>query len=169
MLPLCFRNDCNPKLFWNMETWTKKSFASLWCVYLTANTVCQGLLLFWMRREFHVSFSGRDTMYIRKRLKSSLRKFYGRCGDLIKHYEVPLSQMLHDILGHDQIQWHPPLITHLTKSWPCYRTRHNCRFWRHYLILGSCHRTFATGAANQQRTLTPPDTWSCPIWDLHLL
>ena len=20
----------------------------------------------------------------------------------------------------------------------------------------------------QQRTLTPPDTWSCPIWDLHL-
>ena len=26
----------------------------------------------------------------------------------------------------------------------------------------------ATGAASQQRTLTPPDTWSCPIWDLHL-
>ena len=25
-------------------------------------------------------------------------------GDLIKHYEVSLSQMLHDILGHDQIQ-----------------------------------------------------------------
>ena len=22
--------------------------------------------------------------------------------------------------------------------------------------------------ASQQRTLTPPDTWSCPIWDLHL-
>ena len=28
-------------------------------------------------------------------------------GDLIKHYEVSLSQMLHDILGHDHIQWHP--------------------------------------------------------------
>ena len=26
----------------------------------------------------------------------------------------------------------------------------------------------ATGAASQQRTLTPPDTWSCPIGDLHL-
>ena len=25
-----------------------------------------------------------------------------------------------------------------------------------------------TGAASQQRTLTLPDTWSCPIWDLHL-
>ena len=46
------------------------------------------------------------------RLKSSLRKFYGRYGDLIKHYEVSLSQMLHDILGHDHIQWHPQLIRH---------------------------------------------------------
>ena len=38
--------------------------------------------------------------YVMERLKSSLRKFYGRYGDLIKHYEVSLSQMLHDILGH---------------------------------------------------------------------
>ena len=37
-------------------------------------------------------------------LKSSLRKFYGRYGDLIKHNEVSLSQMLHDILGHDHVQ-----------------------------------------------------------------
>ena len=42
--------------------------------------------------------------YVMERLKSSLRKFYGRYGDLIKHYEVSLSQMLHDILGHDHIQ-----------------------------------------------------------------
>ena len=44
---------------------------------------------------------------VRERLKSSLRKFYGRYGDFIKHYEVPLSQMLHDILGHCHLQWHP--------------------------------------------------------------
>ena len=33
--------------------------------------------------------------YFRERLKSSLRKLYvyGRYGDLVKHYEVPLSQM----------------------------------------------------------------------------
>ena len=37
--------------------------------------------------------------YVMERLKSSLRKFYGRYGDLIKHYEVSLSQMLHDNLG----------------------------------------------------------------------
>ena len=30
-------------------------------------------------------------------------KFYGRYGNLIKHYEVSLSQMLHDILRHDHI------------------------------------------------------------------
>ena len=41
--------------------------------------------------------------YVMERLKSSLRKFYGRYGDLIKHYEVSLSQMLHDILGHDHV------------------------------------------------------------------
>ena len=42
--------------------------------------------------------------YVMERLKSSLRKFYGRYGDLIKHYEVSLSQMLHDILGHGHVQ-----------------------------------------------------------------
>ena len=36
--------------------------------------------------------------YVKERLKSSLRKFYGRYGDLIKQYEVSLSQMLNDIL-----------------------------------------------------------------------
>ena len=41
--------------------------------------------------------------YVRERLKSSLRKFYVRYGDLNKHYEVSLSKMLHDILGHDHI------------------------------------------------------------------
>ena len=42
--------------------------------------------------------------YVSERMKSSLGKFYGRYGDLIKHYEVPLSQMLHDILGHGHLQ-----------------------------------------------------------------
>ena len=42
--------------------------------------------------------------YVKERLKSSLRKFYGRYGDLTKQYAVPLSQMLHDILDDDHIQ-----------------------------------------------------------------
>ena len=35
-----------------------------------------------------------------------------------------------------------------------------------YLIARGIHRTFAKGAACQQRTLTPPDTWSCPTLGL---
>ena len=35
-----------------------------------------------------------------------------------------------------------------------------------YLIVQGFHRTYATGAACQQRTLTPPDTWSCPTLGL---
>ena len=42
--------------------------------------------------------------YVKERLKSSLRKFYGRYGDLTKQYEAPLSRMLHDILDDDHIQ-----------------------------------------------------------------
>ena len=97
-------------------------------------------VLFWGLRDFYVSFSDRDR-YVRDRLKSSLREFYGRYGDLIKHYEGFLSKMLHDILGHAHIQWHPPFIRHFTKSWPCYRTGPYYRFWRYYLIPGGVHRT----------------------------
>ena len=103
--------------------------------------------------------------YVNERLRSSLRKFYGRYGDLIKQYEVPLSRMLHDILDDDHLQWHPPLIRHYTNFWPYYWSWPYNRIWL-YLIERGFHRTFATGAACQQRTLTPPDTWSCPTLGL---
>ena len=72
---------------------------------------------------------------VMERLKSSLRKFYGRYGDLIKHNEVSLSQMLHDILGHDHVQWHPQLIRHYTNLRTYYRTGLYYRFWTYYQIL----------------------------------
>ena len=82
--------------------------------------------------------------------------------------------MLHGILDDDHLQWHPPLIRHYTNFWPYYWSRPNLTF---YLIARSFHRTFATGAVCQQRTLTSPDTWFCPIlglasvlcWDQSLL
>ena len=37
-----------------------------------------------------------------------------------------------------------------------------------YRILRGFHRTMATGVACWQGTLTLPDTWSCPIWDLQM-
>ena len=61
--------------------------------------------------------------YVKERLKSSLRKFSGRYGDLIKQYEVSLSQMLNDILWPDHIQWQPPTDQIL------YRTRPFTEFW----------------------------------------
>ena len=95
--------------------------------------------------------------YVKERLKSSLRKFYGRYGGLTKQYEVPLSRMLHDILEDDHIQWHPPLIGHRPNFWPLliWTLLPNLTF---YLIVQGFHRTYATGAACKQRTLTPLDT-----------
>ena len=76
-----------------------------------------------------------------------------------------LSRMLHDILDYDHIQWQPPLIRHYTNFWPLliWTLLPNLTF---YLIVRGFHRTFATGAACQQRTLTPLDTWSCPTLGL---
>ena len=89
---------------------------------------------------------------------SSLRKLYGRYWDLSKQYEVPLSRILHDILDDDHMQCHPPLIRHYTNIGP-WTLLPNLTF---YLIARGVHRSIITGAACQQRTLTPPDTWSCP-------
>ena len=55
-------------------------------------------------------------------------------GDLIKHYEVSLSQMFHDILGHYHVQWHPQSIRHYTNLWTYYRTGPYYRFWPDYQI-----------------------------------
>ena len=85
--------------------------------------------------------------------------------DLTKQYEVPLSRMLHDILDDDHIQWHPPLIGHYTNFLPLliWTLLPNMTF---YLIVQGFDRTYATGGACQQRTLTPLDTWSCPTLGL---
>ena len=67
--------------------------------------------------------------YVKERLRSSLRKFYGRNRDLIKQYEVPLSRILHEILDDDHIQWHPQLIRHYKNFWPCYWSGPYYRIW----------------------------------------
>ena len=67
--------------------------------------------------------------YVKELLRSSLRKFCGRYGDLIKQYEVPLSRMLQDILDDDHLQWNPPLIRHITNFWPYYWSGPYYRIW----------------------------------------
>ena len=97
--------------------------------------------------------------YVKERLKSSLRKFYGRDEDLTK-YEAPLSRILHGILEDDYIQWHSPLMRHYTNFWP-FTDLDLITAFDFLLIVWCFHRTVATGAACQQRTLTPPETSSC--------
>ena len=49
-------------------------------------------------RATRFSYMRLEQGFVKKRLKSSLKKFYGWYGDIIKEYEVPLSWMPNDIL-----------------------------------------------------------------------
>ena len=80
-----------------------------WSSILTAHTVCQGLLLLWMW-AVRLSCKLLGQGHVRERLKSSLGKFYGRYGDLIKHYKVPISTkcymtFLDMIIYSDTLHW----------------------------------------------------------------
>ena len=84
--------------------------------------------------------------------------------------------------GSYQTIWDPPLsnVTRHSGWWPSTVTPsidqalHQCltNVWTLLPNLTFCrivrgvHRTFATGAACEQRTLTPPDTLSCPTFGL---
>ena len=96
--------------------------------------------------------------YVKKHLRSSLRMFNGRYGDLIKQYEFPLSRMLNDILWPVHIQWQPSTDQTLYKALTLLP---NSIFYR--ILWGFHYRTFARGVACRQVTLTPPDTSSRPF------
>ena len=95
-------------------------------------------------------------------------------------FEIVSKEVLWSVRGSYQTIWGPPLpnVTRHSGWWPSTVTPSidkvihqfltilmiwtllpNLTF---YLIARGFHRTFATGAACQQRTLTPPYTWSCP-------
>ena len=90
------------------------------------------LLICFILRAVRLSFKILGQECVGERLKSSLRKFYGRCGDLIKHHEVSLSQMLYAISGYDHIRWYLQLIRHYTNLCTYYRTRPHYRLWPYY-------------------------------------
>ena len=121
-------------------------------------------VLFWGRCDFPISFSGRE---------------------MSRKFEIISKEVLWSVRGSYQTVWGPPLpnVTRHSGWWPhtvtssIDRTLH--QFWplliwnlllnlTVYLIVQGFHRTYATGATFQQRTLTPPDTWSCLFRDLHL-
>ena len=106
--------------------------------------------------------------YVKERLRSSLRKFYGRYRDLIKQYEVPLSRMLHDILDDYHLQWHPPLIRHYTNFWPYCWSWPYYRIWLFtYLREVSIEHLQRVRHANRGRLLLRPPG-PVPLWDLQV-
>ena len=109
--------------------------------------------------------------YVKERLRSSLRKFYGRYGD----YLTIWGPTLPNVTRHSG--WWPPWVTpSIDQALHQYFTLlliwtllPNLTF---YLIARGFNRTFATDVAYQQRTLTPPETWSLQVflcWDQSLL
>ena len=110
---------------------------------------------FFILRAARLSSKLLEKGYVRERLKWSPGSFMLDMG--IKHYEVSLSQKLHDILGHDHIQRHPLLISHYTKLLTYYRTWPSYWFWHYnYQISGGFHRTLQrVRLANGGRLLLP--------------
>ena len=70
----------------------------------------------------------REHGYVKERLKSSLKKIYGRYRDLIKQYKVPHSRMLNDI-SLTKYNENPPSIRLYTNPWHLYRTRPFTDLW----------------------------------------
>ena len=112
-----------------------------------------------MRRLFSVQLK---QGYLVESLKSSLRKFNGRYGDLIQKNEVSLSQMANGILTLDQLHWCPyqsnfnqlhDLVTELDL----------------HRITSGIHGAFATDVACRQGMVTLPDTLIHPFLDFLML
>ena len=95
-------------------------------------------------------------------------------------FEIVSKEVLWSVQGSYQTIWSPPLpnVTRHSWWWPYTvtpsidQTLHQfltlLLIWTllpnltFYLIARGFHRIFATDTACQQRTLNPPDTWSCP-------
>ena len=108
------------KTYWLCSTTIlSKHIKSALIRYARAYSSCGCFILRAMRLSNKLLEQG----YVKEHLKSSLRKFYCRYRDLIKQYEVSLSQMLNDILWTDHIQRQPPTDQTL------YRTRPFTEFW----------------------------------------
>ena len=97
---------CNPPMF-----------------YLSAFTICPGVLRICMFYSNGNRLSSKllKQGYLVERLKSSLRKFYGRHGYHNQHYEVSLSRMLNEFPTLYLVQWLPNGSDFPPVIWPYYR------------------------------------------------
>ena len=105
-------------------------------------------VLSWGRSDFQISFSNRDTS--RNAWNRHWGSFIVDTGSYQTIWYFPLTN----------VEWH-------SVTWPYIMTTPywldfvpNSTFYR---IMGGFHRTFATGVACRQGTITSPDTWSRPF------
>ena len=90
-------------------------------------------------------------------------KFYGRYGDLIKQYEVPLSRMLHGILDDDHD------IFHWSGMTPIFDPITDLDLITEFDLLTNCERfpwNICDGRSVPTEDAYSPDSWSCPTLGL---
>ena len=104
--------------------------------------------LSWGRRDFQISYSNRDTS------GNAWNRHWGSFMVDTGSYQTIWS------FPHTNVKWHSVTwsYTMTTPYWSDFVP--NSTFYR---ILSGFHRTFATGVACRQETLTPQDTWSRPF------
>ena len=105
-------------------------------------------VLSWGRRDFQISFSNRDTS--RNAWNRHWGSFMVNRGSYQTIWNFPLTN----------VKWQSVTWPYTMKTLYWSDFVPNSNFYR---ILIGFHRTFSTGVACRQGTLTPPDTWSRPF------
>ena len=132
----------NLSLFFRTMLFEYPSVLSRFCLILRATRLSNKLL---------------QQGYAKELLRSSLRKFYGRYGDLIKQYE---DSPLMNLKWHS-VTWQYTMTTHY---WSDFKPSRDLITNSTYRILRGFHyRTFATGVACRQGTLTPAEPGPVPL------
>ena len=119
-------------------------------------------VLCWGRHDFQISFSNRDTS--RNAWNRDYRSFVVDMGILSNNTKVLSQECLMTFCSLTKYIDNPPPAGLYTDPLPFFLLP-TSTFYR--LMRGST-RTFATDVPCWQGTLTPPDIWSRPIWDLYM-
>ena len=125
-------------------------------------------VLFQGQSDFHLSSSDRDMSWnVWNRPSGNFMVDFGISSNIMQSPSPKCYMAFWDMtIYNNTLNWSDitPICELITEL--CFITDFDLtcitKFWRFPYNI-------ATGAASQQRTLTPPATWSCPIWDLHLL
>ena len=135
--------------------------ASLWrSLYDMPGLAPRLNVLFWGRQDLAISFSNSETS--RNAWNRHWRSLLVDTWILSNNTKLLSHLCLRTFCSLTKYNDNPPPIRLYTNPWPFFTELDLYRLMRDF------HRTFATGVACPQGTLTPPGTWSRPIWDFHI-